>query len=60
MLPVRANNYFSGNSHVVLEAANWNLPPAHAAGSATHPFFTQGCGAKSEAFQVWMNPPRLA
>lgn len=57
MLPARANDYFYGSSPVVLEAANWDSPPAHAAGSAMHPFFTQGCVAKNEVFKFWINPP---
>lgn len=60
MLPAHANDYFYGNSPVVLEAANWDSPPAHAAGSAMHPFFTQGCVAKNEVFKFWMNLPGLA
>lgn len=38
MLPAHANDYFYGNSPVVLEAANWDSPPAHTAGSAMHSF----------------------
>lgn len=59
-LPARADDYFHGNSPVVLGAANWGSPPARAPGTATPPGSTQPCGVKKEVFEFWLNRPGLA